>query len=134
MCHLRHRLWIFLFRRKGPFRSQDIQVLVFLTIPWFTKSRCHMSISTWERVHFLIYLLNHKSLSHETWPIERYKSQVLFNLATCPNYLITNNVKRTVFHFFFFFFEKGEWTTIKNGKYQLLKMARYGYVVILIKS
>ena len=28
----------FLFRRKIMFRSQDIQVFVLLTIPWFTKS------------------------------------------------------------------------------------------------
>ena len=134
MCHLRYRLRVFLFRRKVPFRSQDIEVFVFLNIPWFTKSRCHMSISAWDWVHFWIYLLNNKSLSHETWPIDRYKFQVLFSLATCPNYSITNNVRIKVFHFFNFFFEKGEWRTIKNGKYQLLKMARYGYVVILIKS
>ena len=33
MCHLRHRLRISLFRRKFMFRSQDIKVFVFLTIP-----------------------------------------------------------------------------------------------------
>ena len=38
MCHLRHRLIIFLFYRKVMFHSQDIHVFVFLTIPWFTKS------------------------------------------------------------------------------------------------
>ena len=32
-----------------------------------------MSISTQDRVHFSIYLLNHNSLSHQTWPIDRYK-------------------------------------------------------------
>ena len=32
-----------------------------------------MSISTWDRVHFLIYLLNHNFLSHQTWPAFRYK-------------------------------------------------------------
>ena len=37
MYHLRHRLRIFLFRRKVIFRSQDIQVFVFLTIPRSTK-------------------------------------------------------------------------------------------------
>ena len=36
--HLRHRLKIFLFRRKIMFRSQDLQVFVFLIIPWDTKS------------------------------------------------------------------------------------------------
>ena len=29
-------------------------------------------IRTWGRVHFWIYLLNHNSLSHQTWPIDRY--------------------------------------------------------------
>ena len=33
MCHLKHRLRIFLFHRKIMFHSQDIQVFVFLTIP-----------------------------------------------------------------------------------------------------
>ena len=32
-----------------------------------------MSISTWDKVHFWIYLLNHKSWSHQTWPVDRYK-------------------------------------------------------------
>ena len=32
-----------------------------------------MSISTWDKVHFLIYLLNHKSWSHQTWPADRYQ-------------------------------------------------------------
>ena len=38
LCHLKQRLRIFLFRRKIMFRSQDIQVFIFLTIQWFTKS------------------------------------------------------------------------------------------------
>ena len=33
MRHLKHRLIMFLFCRKIMFRSQDIQVFVFLTIP-----------------------------------------------------------------------------------------------------
>ena len=33
MCHLRHRLRIFLFPRKFMFCSQDIQVFVILAIP-----------------------------------------------------------------------------------------------------
>ena len=32
-----------------------------------------MSISTWDKVHLWIYHLNHKSWSHETWPVDRYK-------------------------------------------------------------
>ena len=80
---------------------------------------CHViSISIWDRVHFWIYFLNHNSISHHTWPTDRYKQgqylsgifwtiwrtgakfQVLFNLATCCNYLITSYVKIPVFHFF----------------------------------
>ena len=38
MGHMKHRLRFFLFRRNVPFRSQDIQAFVFLTIPLFTKS------------------------------------------------------------------------------------------------
>ena len=47
MCLLKHRLRIFLFRRKILFRSQDVLVFVFLTIPWFTKS----VTSRWVLVH-----------------------------------------------------------------------------------
>ena len=77
-----------------------------------------MSISTWDKVHFWIYLLSLKSWNHQTWPVDRYKQgqkfsvifgtiwetgtrfQVLFNLATCPNYSITKYAKIPVFHFF----------------------------------
>ena len=52
---LRHRLRDFLFRWKIMFRSQDIQVFLFLTIPWFTKS----VTSLWVLVH-------------ETWSIFAY--------------------------------------------------------------
>ena len=38
MCHMRHRSRIFLFHRKVMFFSQDIQVFVFSTTIWFTKS------------------------------------------------------------------------------------------------
>ena len=47
MCHLKHRLRIFLFHRKIMFPSQDIQVFVILTIPGFTKS----VMSRWVLVH-----------------------------------------------------------------------------------
>ena len=77
-----------------------------------------MSISIWDRVHFWIYFLNHNSISHHTWPTDRYKLgqcfsgifwtiwrtrakfQVLLNLATYSNYSITSYVKISVFHFF----------------------------------
>ena len=32
-----------------------------------------MTISTWDKAHFWIYLLNHNSLSHHTWPTDIYK-------------------------------------------------------------
>ena len=49
MCHLKHRLRIFIFRRKIMFRShQDIQVFVFLTIPWFTKPVTSQWVQPWE--------------------------------------------------------------------------------------
>ena len=32
-----------------------------------------MSISTWNKVHFSFYFLNHNSKSHQTWSIDRYK-------------------------------------------------------------
>ena len=38
MCYLRHKLRMFLFSEKVVFRSQDIQVDLFLIISWFTKS------------------------------------------------------------------------------------------------
>ena len=81
---------------------------------------CNLSrnVNTWDWVYFWIYLLNHNSLSYQTWPIDRYKQkqyfseifwmiwrtgakfQALFNLATCSNYSTTNYVKFQVFHFF----------------------------------
>ena len=52
----------FLFRRKIMFRSQDIQVFVFLTNPWFTKlvmsrwvlaheTRCIFEYTFWTTTH-----------------------------------------------------------------------------------
>ena len=37
-----------------------------------------MSISTWDKVHFWIYLLNHNSWSHQTWPVDRYQQDQSF--------------------------------------------------------
>ena len=109
-----------------------------------------MSIRTWDRVHFWIYLLNHNSLSHQTWPMDRYKKgqnfsgifwtiwrtgamfQVLFNIATCSNYSITNYVKITVFHFF----EKVNKGHLKmiNAKYQNGKISQYCHFNKIIKG
>ena len=65
------------------------------------------SISTGHRVYFWIYLLNHNSLTHQSWSINRYKQgeyfseifwtiwrtgakfQAVFNLAICSNYSIS---------------------------------------------
>ena len=118
MFQPRQRLRIFLFCRKVMLRSQDIQVFVFLTILIFQICDVMMRISTWDTVHFLIYLLNHNSLTYQTWSFNRYKQgqyfskivwkisktgakfQALFNLATCSNYSITNYVKFAVIVFF----------------------------------
>ena len=34
-----------------------------------------MSISTLDKVHFRIYLLNHNLRSHQTWLVDRYKKE-----------------------------------------------------------
>ena len=65
----------FLYRREVMFRSHDIQVFVTFNHLLMIYQICDvmMSISTCGKVHFRIYLLNHNSLSHHTWPIDRYK-------------------------------------------------------------
>ena len=119
MCHLSHRLKIYLFRMKIIFR-----IFVFSRFCIFDNPMIYqicdvmVSISIWDRVHFWIYLLNHNLLSHQTRPINRSKKrqyfsgffwtigrtgarfQVLFNLAICSNYLITNYATMPVFWFF----------------------------------
>ena len=117
MCHLRHRLRTFLFHRKVTFHSRDIQFFFIFNHPMIYQiCETMISIGTWGRVHIWIYLLNHNSLTHQTWSIERQgqyfseifwniwrtgaKFQTLFNLATYSNYSITNYIKSPVFHFF----------------------------------
>ena len=73
MCLLMHRLRIVLFFRKVMFRTQDIKFLFFNHSMICQNCDVIMSISTWDRVHFSIYLLNHNSLGHQTWPTDRYK-------------------------------------------------------------
>ena len=62
MRHLKHRLRIFFIRRRIMFHSRDIQVFVFLTIPWFTKcvtsrwvlvleTRCIFGYIFWTTTH-----------------------------------------------------------------------------------
>ena len=60
------------FHRKVMFHSQDIQVFVFLTVPWFTKF-----VIWWVLLHktgyIFEYILTHNLLSHQTWPIDKFK-------------------------------------------------------------
>ena len=121
MCHLRLRLRIFLFHRKVMFCSQDVKVFVFLTISWFTKS----VLSWWVLLHepgcIFEYIFEpqpqvtkcgqlrdnkQEQFSEIFWTIWSTGAMllVLFNLATCSNYPITNYVRIPMFHFFFFFF------------------------------
>ena len=118
MYHLSHRLRIFLFRRKVMFRSQDIQVFVFLIIPWFTKSvtswwvlvhetGCIFEYIFWTTTHEvikrgqLIDINKGNNFQESFLTIWRTGAmfQILFNLATCSNYSITNYLKIPVFHF-----------------------------------
>ena len=86
-----------------------------LNYPMFFQICDMMSISTWDMLHFSIYLLNHNSLRHQTWWIDRWrqgqyffeifwaiqktgaKFQALSNLATCSNYSRTNCVSSAIF-------------------------------------
>ena len=63
MCHLKHGLRIFLFHRKTVFRSEHIQVIAFLTTPWFTK----FVMPQWVLVHetrcifeYIFWTTNHE--------------------------------------------------------------------------
>ena len=117
MCYLRQKLRTFLFGGNVPF-SRYSSLCIFNHLMIYQICDFIMSISTWDRLHFWIYLLHHTSLSHHTRPTDRYKQrqyfsgifstiwrtgtklQVLFNLATCSNYSITTWVKIPVFHIF----------------------------------
>ena len=70
MCHLRHRLIIFFFfffNRDVIYYSTDMKILIFLIIPWLTKS----VMSWWDLGYktgcIFEYLLNYGSLIHLTW-------------------------------------------------------------------
>ena len=54
-----------------PF-SRYSSFCIFNHLMIYQISDVTMSISTWDKVHFWIYLLNHNSLSHHTWPTDRY--------------------------------------------------------------
>ena len=105
MSYLRQNFFI-LWKSYVPF-SRYLSFCIFNHHMIYQICEVMMSIITWDRVYFWIYLLNRNSLSHHTWPTDRYeqgqyfwgifwtiwrtgaKFQVLFNLATCPNYSIT---------------------------------------------
>ena len=109
--HLRQRKNYILFSRYSSF-------CIFNHPMIYQISDVMMNISTLDRVPFWPYLLNHNSLSCQTWPIDRSKQyekcsgifqtiwiigakfQVTFYLTTCSYYLITNYVKIPVFYFF----------------------------------
>ena len=59
--------------KKVMFHSQVIQVFVFLTIPWFTKSVTSWWVLVYETMGIFEYLLNHNSWSHQTWSVDRCK-------------------------------------------------------------
>lgn len=105
-----------------------------------TKFKC-------ERVNFWTHLFKQNSFDHETWSTIRYNQvqhsseifwniwktgiafHVHFNTPTCYNYLTVNYSKSPVFHCL-----EGCTVVIKNDKYQLLKLSRSSYIVILLKS
>ena len=58
-----------------------------------------MSINTWNRVHFWIYLLNHGSLCHQTYAIDRYNQEQYFSGIIWTIWVFFY-VKIPVFHFF----------------------------------
>ena len=132
---------IFLSYKKFMYRPRDIEVFIFLPIPWFTQS----VISCWDLGHktgsIFKYLLNYNSVIHQTWSVDRYrlgqyfseifwmmwrtkgKIQTLFNLAICLKYSGTNYAKLPGFDFF----ER------VNGKCQLLKIEKSNYIVNSLK-
>ena len=109
------------WKRYVPF-SRYLSSCIFNHLMIYQICDAMMNISIWDRVHFWIYLLNHNSLTHQTWSLNRYKQgeyfseffwtiwrtgakfQTLFSLAACSNYPITNYVKFPVSHFC-----EGEW-------------------------
>ena len=119
MCHLRRRLRIFYFVEK---LSSVLKIFKFLYF-----KQCHDLPNLWRHAEYeymgqgvFLNILFESQLVWITtiWKIDRYKQgqkisgilwtiwwtgarfQVLFNLAICSNYLITNYVKIPVFHIF----------------------------------
>ena len=142
MWHLRHKLWIFWFHRKVLFCSRDIQVFRIFKHPMIYQIRdVMMSINTWDKVHFWIYLLNQNSpkLSHQICPIGRYFSTVIFfwnllndleDLSKVPGSFQFSKLSNQLCQIYsVHFFEKVR----KRDKYQLLKIDRSCYIAISLK-
>ena len=102
-----------------------------------------MSIGTWDRVQFLVYLLN-LSFAHETWKNNRYahggnivrKNFAWFEGLGPPFYLPTHcNQWKTNYDEFavFYSFEGVPWDNQSN-KYHLIKINMLHYTVLLSKS
>ena len=81
MSHLKHRLRIFLFHRKIMFHSQDIQVFVFLTIPWFTKS----VTSRWVLAHEIRCIFEYifRTTNHEVTKLGQLIDMSKYNNFQC---------------------------------------------------
>ena len=109
MYYLKRRLRFPLFHGKVIFRSQNIQVFVFLTIPRSTKSvtswrvlahetRCIFDYIFQTTAHKitklgqLIDISKGNNCQQSFWAIWRTgaRFQILSNLAACVNYSITN--------------------------------------------
>ena len=88
------------------FCSQDSKIFVFLTILWILNISFEYIFWTTTykvtKLGQLIDVCKDKKFSGIIWTIWRTeaKFQVLFNLATCLNYSITNYVKIPLFHVF----------------------------------
>ena len=112
--------WNFLLRRENVFLFQDIQVFVFLTIPWLTKSVTLWWVSVHETGCIFEYFFEPQpqhfwTTTHSVTKfgqlIDISKSNnfqeqtgatflVIFYSVTFSNYSITNYVKIPMFHFF----------------------------------
>ena len=126
---MRHRLNIFLFRGKVMFHSQE-SFCVFNDPMIYQVCDVMMSISTWNRVHFRIYLLNRNLLSHQTWSIDTYKQGQYFSgiFEQIPGPFQFSNLLQVLNNQLcqdsnVLFFRKDEQGTFKNGKCQLLKIS-----------
>ena len=73
MCHPRHRLRIFFISKRSYVPFSRYSSYCIFNHPTIYPTCDVMSISTWDRVHFWIYLLNHNPLSYQTLLIDRCK-------------------------------------------------------------